>query len=395
VRRASIAVMPFVDLTGGKAVRVGLAEGLAHDIITRLAKLRSLFVTAQGTAFALHERDIGPDEAGRMLNVNYLVSGSLWRRGSRITVTVELAETRTARIVWREAFDHKLDQILLALDEIGDRVVASIASEIETSERNRAILKPPSSLDAWEAYHRGLWHIYRFTQPDNEHAQHFFERAVRLDRTFARAFAGLSFTHFQNSRHGWCDREKQIDRVFEAAGQGLAADDHDPAAHSAMGRALWLRAQQDRAVIELQTAVQLSPSFAHGHYALAFVHCQSGDPQAAIRSSDHSRRLSPFDPLLFAMLAMRAMALVRLGQFEEAADWAAKAAGRPNAHAHVRAVAAYCLALAERIDEARAVAASVRTARPHYRFEDLLLATRPSPGVKALFRRAAERIGME
>jgi DNA-binding SARP family transcriptional activator/TolB-like protein len=206
-RRASIAVMPFVDPTGGKAGGVGLADGLAHDIITRLAKLRSLFVTAQGTVFALHERGIGPDEAGRMLDVNYVVSGSLWRRGSRVTMTVELAEARAARILWREAFDHRLDQILLALDEIGDRVVASIASEIETSERNRAILKPPSSLDAWEAYHRGLWHIYRFTQPDNDRAQHFFERAVRLDPTFARAFAGLSYTHFQNSRHGWGGRE--------------------------------------------------------------------------------------------------------------------------------------------------------------------------------------------
>jgi tetratricopeptide (TPR) repeat protein len=187
----------------------------------------------------------------------------------------------------------------------------------------------------------------------------------------------------------------QIDRAFEAAGQALTADDRDPAAHWAMGRALWLRGQQDQALIELQTAVQLSPSYAHGHYALAFVHCQSGDPQAAIRSSDRSRSLSPFDPLLFAMLAMRAVALVRLGKFDEAADWAAKAAARPNAHAHVRTVAAYCLALAERTDEARAVVASVRAARPHYRLDDLLLATRPSPDVEALFRRAAERIGIE
>jgi DNA-binding SARP family transcriptional activator/TolB-like protein len=393
--RASIAVLPFVGVTGGQELRNGLADGLTHDMITGLAKLRSLFVIAQGTVFALHERGIGPEEVGRMLDVNYIVNGSLWRRGGRIAVTVELAETRTARIVWREAFDHKLDQALLALDEIVDRIVASIACEIDANERNRAILKPPSSLDAWEAYHRGLWHAYRFTQPDNEHAQHFFEMAVRLDPTFARAFAGLSYTHFQNARHGWGEREKQIDFAFETASKGLATDDHDPAAHWAMGRALWLHSQQDQALIELQTAVQLSPSFAHGHYALAFVHCQSGDPLAAIRFSDHARRLSPFDPLLFAMLAMRAVSLVRLGQFDEAADWAAKAAGRPNAHAHVRAVAAYCLALADRTDEAYAVVGSIRKTHPRYCFQDLLIATRPSPDIEALFRRAAERIGVE
>ena len=118
-------------------------------------------------------------------------------------VTVELAETRTARIVWAEVFDHKLDDAFLVLDEIGNRIVASIASEIETIERNRAILRPPNSLDAWEAHHRGLWHMYRFNRADNEQAQHFFEMAVRLDPTFARAYAGLSFTHFQNAFQGW------------------------------------------------------------------------------------------------------------------------------------------------------------------------------------------------
>jgi DNA-binding SARP family transcriptional activator len=394
-RRASIAVMPFTDRASSNADRGTLADGLAHDIITRLAKLRSLFVIAQGTVFALHERSVGAEDVGRMLDADYVVSGSLRQWGSRITVTVELAEARSARIVWREDFDHKLDDALHALDEIGDRIVASIVSEAETNERNRAILKPPSSLDAWEAYHRGLWHMYRFTQPDNDYAQHLFEMAVRLDPTFARAYAGLAYAHFEKARHGWGERENQIDRALEAASQGLAADDHDPAAHWAMGRALWLRSQQNQSLIELQTAVRLSPSFAHGHYALAFVQCQSGDPQAAIEACDCARRLSPFDPLLFAMLAVRAVALVRLGQFEEAADCAAKAAARPNAHALVLAVAAYCLALADRTEEARAVAASIRKTRPRYRFDDLQLATRPSPDVEALFRRAADRIGIE
>ena len=79
-----------------------MADGLVHDIITRLAKLRSLFVIAQGTVFALGERSIGAEEAGRTLNVDYVVSGSVRRQGDRLIVTVELAETRTARIVWAE-----------------------------------------------------------------------------------------------------------------------------------------------------------------------------------------------------------------------------------------------------------------------------------------------------
>ena len=395
-RRASIAVMPFLDRAAlAPAGFGGPADALAHDVITRLAKLRSLFVIAQGTVFALSERRVGPEEAGRMLNVDYVVSGSLRRQGERLTVAVELAETRTARIVWAEVFDQKAGDALIVLDEIGNRIVASIASEIETIERNRAILKPPSSLDAWEGYHRGLWHMYRFNKADNDRAQQFFAAAVRIDPTFARAHAGLSFTHFQSAFQGWAPREAETARAFEAAGQSLMVDDRDPAAHWAMGRALWLRGGLDQSIVELERAIDLSPNFAQGHYALAFVHSQSGDPQAAVKFSDYSRHLSPFDPMLFAMLGARAMALVRLGQFEEAAVWGAKAAARPNAHAHVLGIAAYSLALAGRVEEARTHFAEIRKRIPGYRIDDFLTAMQFAPDGAALFRQGAKRAGIE
>src|SRR5690606_38872814 len=117
-----------------------------------------------------------------------------------------------------------------------------------------------------------LWHMYRFNRADNEQARRFFETAVRLDPTFARAYAGLSFTHFQNAFQGWAAREPEAGRALETAGQSLMADDRDPAAHWAMGRALWLHGREDRAVVELTRTIDLSPNFALGHYTLAFVH---------------------------------------------------------------------------------------------------------------------------
>jgi tetratricopeptide (TPR) repeat protein len=295
--------------------------------------------------------------------------------------------------VWTEIFNQKLDDAFEVLDEIGNRIVASVASEIELIERNRAILKPPSSLDAWEAHHRGLWHMYRFNRADNERAHHFFETAVRLDPTFSRAYAGLSFTHFQNAFQGWGKREPEIERAYQAAGQSLMADERDPAAHWAMGRSLWLRGAHEQGVVELERAIELSPNFAIGHYTLAFVHSQAGNAQVAIEYSDHSRKLSPFDPLLFGMLGARAMALVRLGRFEEAAEWALKAAARPNAHAHILAIAAYCLALAARSDEAREHLTAIRRRQPGYRVDDFLAAMQFEPGAAELFRNAAKTLG--
>ncbi|KRB20583.1 MULTISPECIES: transcriptional regulator [Mesorhizobium] len=391
--QASLAVMPFVE-EAGEGTRGGLADGFTHDIITRLAKLRDFFVIARGSVFALAEKTIAPEEAGRKLGVDYVATGMVRNTAGRLIVSVELVEVRTARIVWAETFERRPDDIFAVLDDIGDSIVSSISAEIETVERNRAMLKAPNSLNAWEAYHRGLWHMYRFTQAENEQARQFFDKALQLDPTFARAYAGLSFTHWQNAFQRWGDRDRESALAYESAGHSLLVDDHNPAAHWAMGRALWLRGEQDGSLSELGRAVDLSPNFALGHYALSFVHSQSGDPRAAISSSDHSRHLSPFDPLLFGMLGSRAMSHVRLGQFEEAADWALKAAARPNAHTIILAIAAHCLALAGRLDEARGFAAAIRKTLPDYRADDFIGTFRFDPDAEALFRQGARRIGL-
>lgn len=386
-RRASIAVMPFADGTGD--ARKLLADGLAHDVTTRLAKLRHLFVIAHGTMAVLGARGVGTEEAGRLLDVDYVAGGSLRRAGDRLRVTAELAEARSARIVWTEEFDLRLVEALAVLDEIGDRIVASIASEVELAERNRAILKPPSSLNAWEAYHRGLWHVYRYEPRHNRLAAHFFETAAHLDPTWARALAALSFTHFQNAFQRWTERGPEVDLAMATAEQSLAADDRDPSAHWAMGRALWLRGRHDAGLTELDRSVALSPSFAHGHYTLAFVHAQSGDARLGIGCADHSRELSPFDPLLCAMLGTRAIALVRLERYDEAADWAVKGASRPNSFAHLRAIAAACLGLAGRVAEGRDMAAALHRAQPDYQLDDLLTTFQFAPEAVEAFRRGA------
>lgn len=393
-RRASIAVMPFADLSPVSARPGGMAGALAHDVITRLAQLRSLFVIAQGTVFALNARHVDPREAGRLLNVDYVASGTVRRHGPHITVTAELADSAKGHVVWSEIFEGQHSDTLDVLDEIGNKIVACIASEIETQERNRALLKAPSSLDAWEAHHRGLWHMYRFNRDDNEQARHFFTRAVQLDPTFARAWAGLSFTHFQSAFQEWAPRDIEIEHAFRAAAQSLSMDERSPAAHWAMGRALWLKGRHQPAVDALEQAIDLGPGFAQAHYTLAFVQAQAGDPQAAIAAADHSRLLSPYDPLLFGMLGARAIALVRLQRFEEAAHWAVQAAAQPNAHVHIRSMAAFTLALAGSLAEARHYAATVRQDVPDYDAARFHATFRMDAQGSALFAQGARLVGM-
>jgi DNA-binding SARP family transcriptional activator/TolB-like protein len=394
-RRASVAVIPFVDTTSGSAeCRVG--DCLTEDVITGLAKLRVVFVIARGTVYALRDRNIGPQEAGRILNVEYVVSGVVRHAGPRMSIVLEVAETRDARIVCTDELECETNDTFSVVRQSIDRIVAAIADGIEAAECQRAVLKAPSSLDAWEAYHRGLWHMYKFNAHDNHDAERYFRTSLELDPTFARAYAGLSFTHFQNAFLDLtADRAQQIEQAFNAATQSVSTDDRDPAAHWAMGRALWLLGSQHESLAELRRSVDLSPNFALGHYTLGFVHGQSGDPQSAIDATDYARELSPFDPLQFGMLATRAIAHVRLDQFAEAADWAVRATARPNAHAHILAIASECLALVGRLDEARAFVARIRCRLPTYSVEDFLRAFRFAPDTEKLFRRSARQIGFD
>lgn len=388
--RRALAIMPF---RAQQPAERTVAAGLVQDVITRISKLRCIHVIARGTCFALDERGVRGREAAELLGVDYLASGELTRVGGALRVSVELSDCSRDEAIWAESFEFPADETLLALERIGDSIVGAVTAGIEMAERNRALLKSPQSLDAWESFHRGVWHMFRFTAAHNARAQELFRRSVTLDPTFARAHAGLSFTHFQNAfllrpEH----REDEVARALEAAGESIIADNRDPTAHWALGRALWLKGENGEAAAALDASVELSPNFAMGHYSLAFVNSQSGNPEDAIRSADQSHRLSPFDPLLFGFLGARAMALFRLGDYGQAADAALRAAARPNAHVHIQAIAALCLAGAGRLEEGRRKVADIRAVSPSYGCDDFLVAFRFPPADGVAFSRAAARI---
>jgi DNA-binding SARP family transcriptional activator/TolB-like protein len=392
-RRSSLAVMPFCAMQCDPT-NIGIANGLTHDVIVRMAKLRCISIIARGSVQALANQGLNPAEAGLRLGVDYVATGTMWQQSSKMRFDLELVESSNGSIIWTDVCEVSNANSMEALDNLGNWIASALMGEIEQSERNRAILRPPSSLDAWGSHHRGLWHMYRFTKNDNAQAQLYFERAKTLDPTFSRAFAGLSFTHWQSAFQNWSDPAVETENAYAAAAQSLLADEKDPAAHWAMGRALWLRKQNDAAVVSLHESIDLSPNFALGHYSLAFVESQTGDPRAAIRSSDLSRSLSPYDPLMFGILGSRAIAHFRLGEFEQAAEWAKRAAARPNAHINIFGLAALCLSVAGKLSEGRALTTDIHAIKAGYGIKDFLAAFHFEPDQANLLRAAAVQISL-
>jgi DNA-binding SARP family transcriptional activator/TolB-like protein len=387
-RGPTLLVMPF---TAATPEDVRDAEAVTSDIIFGVAKLRSMSIIARGTAFALRSRT--PAVAAALVNAQYVAAGHLRRDGKRYHVSVELTDPKSGRIFWADEFCCNAADSFSAPPLLAARIIAGLDAEIHVIERNRALLTPPASLDAWQAFHRGVACMYRFTSGGNREAQHFFSRAIALDPTFSRSYAGLSFTHFQNAFLLQArEREREIALAFETAGQALAADPSDPAAHCAIGRALWLRHEHDGAFGELDQSVRLSPNYAFAHYTVAFVHCQTGDPARAIDADDTAIYLSPLDPMLFGIHGTRSFALLRLGKVQEAADFASRAGQHPNAHVHIHAIAALTLATAGRMEEAHAQRKRISTLRPDYNFKHFTDAFHMLDDLTDIFQRAAKLV---
>lgn len=362
--RPSIAVLPF-RVIGEARPFSSIADGLPHELITELARLRWLFVIARGSSFRLGASHLQANQIGRLLGVRYVLSGSVEVVRQRLVVTTELVDSRNDEVVWGERYSGFVDDVHALREDIRSRVLTALEVRIPLHEAERARLLSSDNLDAWSAYHLGLQHLYRFNRKDNAAATVLFTRAVTLDPNFARAHAGLSFLHFQTAfMHQTDDVEGEIALARSCAQRGLDLDPLDPFVNFTMGRSYWLESDLGHARSWLERATALSPNYAQGMYALAWTNTISGAGTDDRNQLDLAMRLSPLDPLYYAMLGARGFTHIAKGEYDEALDWTERAARAPGAHVFMALLAAATQALAGNRSRAAAWAADVRRRGP-------------------------------
>jgi TolB-like protein len=372
--RPSIAVLPF-RLSGDPGPYAAFADALPHDLILDLSRLRWLFVTARGSSFRLRESDSDMPEIGRLLGVQYCLTGSMEVAGSRLDVTVELVDTRDGGVVWADCYASPVGDVHQVRSEIRGRILAALEIRIPLHEAELARMQVTENLDAWAAYHLGLQHMYRFNRSDNAAATALFQKSVLLDPGFARAHAGLSFVHFQTAFLRHTDNlALEIDLARRFAERGVDLDPLDPFVNFTMGRSYWLEGDLERGLSWLERATSISPNYAQGIYARAWTETLAGRGLEGREHVDLAMRLSPLDPLYYAMQGTRAFTHIALGEDAQAAYWAERAARSPGAHVLIAMIAAASHTLAGDLARAASWAANVRERNSSLTREDFFRA---------------------
>lgn len=372
-QRPRIAVVPFC-VVGMAQPQYPIADALPHDLITELSRLHWLFVIARGSSFRFRGRDASLEEVRQKLNVQYCLAGTVEISGKIVFVSVELSDTRDNRIVWSERFRAEIAAIHEVRDHIVRAVIGAVEVRIPVNEARRASLKSPENLDAWSAYHLGLHHMYRFNKADNDAATHLFERAVAMEPGFARAYAGLSFTHFQSAFLRYTNDSQSAMRAQRAAFQCLERDPLDPFGHFTMGRAHWLRGDLEASLPWLERANDLNPNYAQARYSRGWVEALLGHAEASQSDISAALVLSPLDPLVYGMLGVRALSYLVLSDAAQAVVWAEMAANSPGAHALIEMIAVTAHGLNGDDLKAKQWAQSVRSRAAHLNKEDFLRA---------------------
>jgi adenylate cyclase len=369
--KPSLVVLPFQNMSGD-AEQDYFADGMVEDITTALSRVRSLFVIARNSAFTYKGKAVDIRQVSRELGVRYVLEGSVRKAGNRVRITGQLIDATTGAHLWADRFDGALDDIFDLQDRVTASVAGAIEPQLERAEIERAQRKPTHSLDAHDHFLRGMAIYYEFKVARFREACDLFARAWALDPGYGAAYAmAAECISRLRADNLLIDPERETAEGIRLARLAATVGRDDATTLANAGNALAFLAKDYEAGAALtERARVLNPNSALAWSRAAAAMVYSGEPETGIACFEQAMRLSPVDPVRFIHLAATGIALLLVGRYDEAAAFAARgAAEQPNV-SFPRRVQAAALALAGRLDEARAAMAEMRRLAPQMRLSE-------------------------
>ena len=295
----SIAVLPFKvfsaqdDSTGDEYLGVGLADAL----ITRLSNVRRLIVRPTSSVLRYRGETVDPVIAGRDLNVDYVIDGSLRRVGNRLRVTAQLLNISEGVTRWAEQFDEESTDVLKLEDSISEQVAAALLPHLTGDEQRQFAKRGTDSAKAFESYLRGRYYWNTYTEAGLAKALECYNHAIEIDPDYALAYTGIADYYNWLGVFGIKPFAECSAAAKAAASKAVELDSTSAEAFSALGFATVCK-DFDWAVAEGEhrRAIEINPNYATGHHWYGFHLLMGGRFEEALHEMLRARELDPLSP---------------------------------------------------------------------------------------------------
>jgi len=307
----SIAVLPFVDLSRERDQEY-LADGIADEILSVLARSPGLRVAARTSAFAFKGRNADVREIGRQLGVATVLEGSVRAAGDQLRVTAQLIDVCDGYQRWSRRFDSPLADVFAVEDEIAGAIAGAL--DVAPPELSPATRPVTPSTEAYEYYLRGRQYFHRKTLRSWRFAEQMFRRALQTDPKYVPAHAGHADTCA--FLYMFYDASEEMRRCADDS--SLRALEYGPdcsEAHVSRGLALSLTRRYAEANAEFERALELSPQSYDASYFLGRSLWAEGD---MARAEAAFRRATEIQPESYDAWGLLSTVLAGQGRVEEA-----------------------------------------------------------------------------
>ena len=361
--KPSIAVLPFHNMSGDPEQEY-FADGMVEEIITALSRIRWLFVIARNSSFTYKGQAIDVKQVGRELGVRYVLEGSVRKAGSRVRITGQLIDAATSAHLWADRFDGLLQDVFDMQDQVASSVAGVIEPALQAAETARSAGRSTTDLTAYDLYLRGYAMVMSRSGQTPE-ALLLMEQAFARDPGYGPALAWAAFCCARLMIDGESqdlpgDRQKGID--FARRALKVAGD--DPAIIANAAEALAYFGEDIGTMMTLvDRSLAHNPNFARGWHVSANIRFWGGYPDTAIEHAGMALRLSPRARVGNTFFRIGAAHFVSR-RFDEAVPNLLIAIEDDPSFLNPRRFLAACYAHMGRLDEARKVAAGLRTMTP-------------------------------
>ncbi len=322
-RFVSIAVMPFRNLSADPDTEF-FASGFVEDLIAELTRFRSLRVVASQSTVMLNAAGRSVDEVAEEWDLQYVLEGSIRRGGSALRVSAQLVRVDGRQTIWAERFDAALDQVFSIQDEIVATVAGSLAVKIDDAEHAKAQGRSIEQLPAYDCWLRGMHVLKRGTLEADAESRSYFEQALQIDSSYARAYAGLSLSYFNEwSCQAWHLWDESETNAFDCAAKAADLDDSDAMVHAVLARVHRFRHQHEQADRHVARAMALNPNDPHVLIQVAIATLFGGEPEVGCERARKAVRLNPLHPDWY--LGIVGWNLFAMKRYEEALEHLARA----------------------------------------------------------------------